>query len=356
MPQTELAANYRYWQEHGLEWLGEYDRRKKLQIGYHLQELMLADYMRHSGPALVLEYGCGTGRHLKYLRNVPGLEVFGYDQSPTMLSGLRQWADPAWLREHVVLGSPRARLPYPDRCYDIVFTAEVLVHVRPEDVAVVLNELIRVARWQILHWEPAPGYPLVAEAHDGCWYHDLEDAYRLLGYSCQLLAQGYRSQACYRVILDETRPAYDGIAILAPLLRRMEDDVQGSLDALQKELEQIDTARKTLAEDVQDKQNRIAGLEAELAELRSAVESEETRNAQLVARCGTLQEDLTRLEKVVAGLEAKCEELLATLRERDNQIATLTSALNEVTTSRSYRLARWLDRGPLKFIRTGHWG
>jgi SAM-dependent methyltransferase len=63
----EDGANYAYWRDHGGEWGEEYHARKRRQVYYHVQELMLADYFSRSAPARILEFGCGTGRHLSYL-------------------------------------------------------------------------------------------------------------------------------------------------------------------------------------------------------------------------------------------------------------------------------------------------
>ncbi len=86
---AKIAANYEYWREHGGGWASEYDQRKKDQIYYHIQEIMLTEYVGHHAPAKVLEFGCGPGRHLRNLSRLPGIEVFGYDQSAAMVSGAR---------------------------------------------------------------------------------------------------------------------------------------------------------------------------------------------------------------------------------------------------------------------------
>ena len=200
-----LPPNYQYWQENGFVWSDEYDRRKKYKLIYHIQEFLLAEYFSHCSPAKVLEFGCGVGRHLKYLRTIPGIDVYGYDQSPTMLKAISQWADSGWITGHIVTGPPVGYLPYADKSFDITFSAEVLVHVRPEDLPGILAELIRVTKWHVFHLETAPGYALVPNAHNGCWYHDLVEAYSNEGYECKMLPQAYSSHAPYRAILDPLR-------------------------------------------------------------------------------------------------------------------------------------------------------
>ena len=43
--------SYDYWRDHGAGWVEEYDRRKRTNVLYHIQELMLATYFTNSAPA-----------------------------------------------------------------------------------------------------------------------------------------------------------------------------------------------------------------------------------------------------------------------------------------------------------------
>src|SRR4051812_28654631 len=68
LPDDGVESNYQYWRDHGGTWIDGYDYRKKRQVLYHIQELMLTHYMlQHSltaptRPMKVLEFGCGVGR------------------------------------------------------------------------------------------------------------------------------------------------------------------------------------------------------------------------------------------------------------------------------------------------------
>jgi SAM-dependent methyltransferase len=163
----DIGANYQYWRDQGGSWGTEYEQRKKFHVYYHIQELMLADYFSHSAPAKILEYGCGVGRHLRYLKTIPDIEIYGYDQSQSMVNNILQWASPDWLKQHVAIGVPTGKLPYPDNYFDIVYTVEVLIHVNPIDIEALLAELIRISRWQILHLEPQPDFALCLTEHGG---------------------------------------------------------------------------------------------------------------------------------------------------------------------------------------------
>lgn len=177
----DLAANYAYWQENGAYWAAEYERRRRQDPLYGLQEIVLISTIERAAPARVLEYGCGVGRHLSYLSTVPGIEIYGVDQSPTMLAGFERWASREWIADHVRLIEPIGTIPFDDGFFDLSYTAEVLLHVRPEDLESRLKELVRVSRRAVIHLEPPQDYVLATDAHEGCWYHDLAAAYARLG-------------------------------------------------------------------------------------------------------------------------------------------------------------------------------
>jgi len=303
--EAKERAGYRYWQEKGSTWAAEYDRRKESIPLYHVQELMLATYLEHSAPARVLEYGCGVGRHLRYLRELPGIEAYGYDQSPTMVEGLRAWATEAWIAERVLVGQPVGRLPYPDGHFDIVFTAEVLVHVHPEDLDVILAELTRVTRWQLLHLEPPLDYGVDRDAHSGSWTHDLPAAYLRLGHHCEVLAGGYQAHTPYRVAVDSTRPLYTWSPVALALCRRLERDLTHGLGARE--------ARAAEAE-------RLAG-EGARAEAAASEERLRQAHSALAEREGLLHAMAVRFDD----LERRLRRLTMTQRAFVHQLESVLS-------------------------------
>ncbi len=205
----EIAANYLWWQKNGAFWVERYPTNKRQTPKYHISEFILCEYVAQHAPARVLEFGCGTGRHLRYLRDIPGVEVFGIDQSPTMVEGIRRWADPEWLGSHVAVGAPLGPLPYEDGSFDLVFTASVLVHVRPEDLPGILRELARVSRGHVLHVENRIGWrePYTPD-HDGCWTHDLPAAYAALGWEYGDISGGDPTPALFRALAPGCAAGY----------------------------------------------------------------------------------------------------------------------------------------------------
>jgi len=272
------GENYRYWRENGGDWVAEYDQRKKAGALYHIQEWMLAEYFCQSAPARVLEFGCGIGRHLRYLNDIAGIEIHGYDQSPTMLAGVGLWADVAWMNERVKLGTPTGALPYPDKFFDVVYTSEVLIHVLPEDIPQILAELLRVAKWHVLHLEPAIGVMVDLNAHNGCWNHDLVEAYAQLGHKCERLPQGYSTHSPHRVVLEEGRPLPQWSEVQLGLMRRLESDIHQGFSSLQAQNKELQERVKQIRERLQEREttleesgNRLKAVEGERESLRDKI-------------------------------------------------------------------------------------
>jgi SAM-dependent methyltransferase len=270
-----VAPNYEYWRRHGGQWADEYDARKRLMPLYHVQELMLLEYFTCHAPATVLEFGCGVGRHLRYLREVPGLEIFGFDQSAAMVEQCARWAEPAWQAEHVRVGEPAGVLPYADASFDVVYTAEALVHVRPDDLPGVLRELRRVCRGHLFHLETAVDQTIRLDAHEGSWKHDLVEAYRGVGLECVRLEQGYGVHAPYQVAVGEPKPRPVWSAVQLAQLRRLERDLSGGIAGLQQRL--AETAARTA-----ELERALSEAQARATRAAAAAERERARVAALL--------------------------------------------------------------------------
>ena len=321
MADTTLS-NYRYWQERGSKWPERYEDRKRWLAYYHIQETYLLDYFLHSGPVKVLEFGCGYGRHLRNLLPLAGVEVFGHDQSPTMIERMADWADASWMESHVTLGGPVARLPYDDGFFDVVYTAEVLVHVRPQDLPEVLKELIRVSRWQVLHLESSPQAQLDPETHGGCWKHDLIAAYRGLGHELKMLTQAYDLHAPYRLLLDPARAPYTMPDALARRMFRMEEQLQPSLDQVLREDEKQD-----LRDHIRAKRVEVENLERILGNMN--------------IRAARLEKEHDDLEASSARRIAYLERMVAEYSRRISQLGE-KAALAEMDGRRE--VTRWKGR------------
>jgi SAM-dependent methyltransferase len=332
--EASLAPNYQYWREHGEEWAEEYDARKLRQPRYHIHEIMLADYFSRCAPARVLEFGCGPGRHLRYLRRIPGIKVHGYDQSATMVSGCLRWATREWLEEHIVVGTPTGRLPYADGEFDIIFTSEVLLHVRAEDLTGVLAELVRVARGHILHLETAPTHPLTECEHQGCWHHDLIGAYAALGHACEMLPGGCASHTPFRVALGDRGPDPAWNPIVLELLMRMERDLVRGLTETELALRDAERRNADATALVAKVREERAALEGEMAALREQLRDRENALNLALDHAEDLERTLAKVrndrEAAVAALREEVGAWQAWARDLEGQVACCKARIDEV--------------------------
>lgn len=87
----------------------------------------------------VLEVGCGTGNYSIALREATGCRVSGVEPSAEMLAAARSRGQGLDFRQG------RAEvLPWPDRCFDLVFSVDVIHHVT--DRAAFFREAARILR------------------------------------------------------------------------------------------------------------------------------------------------------------------------------------------------------------------
>lgn len=95
--------------------------------------------------AEVLEVGCGTGRLLIELRDLP-VQLTGVDASLAMIAEIvpKTRGRGGTIRTHV---SEAAKLPMPDRSYDFVYAIRLLNQTEsPEYALQVVREMLRVTR------------------------------------------------------------------------------------------------------------------------------------------------------------------------------------------------------------------
>jgi SAM-dependent methyltransferase len=209
--------NYEYWQRNGLEWLDEYDRRRRTEPYFVLQEILVVHMVSILGARFVLEYGAGTGRHLRNLHKLPHVECFAYEQSPSMTEAIDRTMGNDYRRSHVTLGAPDGALPFAQGKFDVSFTSEVLIHCSPKDVPSRLRELVRVTNGLIFHLEPHRDYQLETDAHGGCWYHDLIALYKEDGIKAVSLGRPFQSQELIVAPINIAFPASSGafVSVLA---------------------------------------------------------------------------------------------------------------------------------------------
>lgn len=91
----------------------------------------------------VLDLGCGTGRHVVYLRK-NGVDVTGMDYAPTGLKLTQQWLQKEHLDADLLLGDMRQPLPFRDTAFEAVISTQVIHHARLAAVLATAKEIERV--------------------------------------------------------------------------------------------------------------------------------------------------------------------------------------------------------------------
>ena len=96
---------------------------------------------------VVLDAGCGMGRHLRFLAKYPGLKIVGIDKNTgalrEALTSLENMPD-ALSKDYLVSEADIHRLPFADTSFDCVICSEVLEHIPDHEAAV--KELIRILK------------------------------------------------------------------------------------------------------------------------------------------------------------------------------------------------------------------
>ncbi len=97
--------------------------------------------------SVVLDAGCGSGRHLRGLAKLPGLKIVGIDRNPKDVedakASLANMPD-ALSKDWSVMTADITALPFDDAYFDCVICSEVLEHIPEHEKA--LAELVRVLK------------------------------------------------------------------------------------------------------------------------------------------------------------------------------------------------------------------
>jgi 2-polyprenyl-3-methyl-5-hydroxy-6-metoxy-1,4-benzoquinol methylase len=108
---------------------------------------------------VVLDAGCGLGRHLRHLARMPGLKIFGIDKNAWALRETAKSLDAmpdAVSRDYLVSIADINRLPFADASFDCIICSEVLEHIPDHQQAI--RELNRILKPQGILVVSVPRY------------------------------------------------------------------------------------------------------------------------------------------------------------------------------------------------------
>lgn len=304
--ENKLHENETWWQENGLSWGDEVERRRSLQPLYGIQEVVLSHVFSKVPPKIkVMEFGVGFGRHIEYLSDIPDLEVYGVDQSPTMLQSLKdRLAHKPKLIENVTLIEPRSKLPYPDGFFDFVYTVSVLIHIDPSDLKDILNELIRVTKHGIIHFENnfVEHSELKFMDHNGCWEHSIVNEYKELGFSCHVFEKVASEQDIYFTsISGEWGKESLESSVMFSRLHLLDSKIRPTIAKFEGE---IGWRTKELAERIENEKI----IKEQIVSIQNEKKIIEERVEQQVSTIITLESEITRQKDTVMNLRIELQE------------------------------------------------
>lgn len=161
----------KYWEQRGKTY---YDEEKHLIENNKRTNFIINEIIKLA-PTSILEIGCGYGGNLKPLKEkLPNTRIAGIDISSTQLAKAKEYiSDDSVVLYHL---DASKGLPFPDGCFDLVFTAGVLMHVPWTNINKVRKEIIRVTSEYIIHDENMLAGQYIEFSHDN------EGFYEKLGF------------------------------------------------------------------------------------------------------------------------------------------------------------------------------
>ena len=142
----------------------------------------------------VLEVGCNRGHNLVTVRNVlgPTAQLTGIEPNAHALRLARETGAATVVQGQIT------ELPFEDHAFDLVFTAGVLIHIPPEDLAAALREVCRCSARYVLSIEyAAPTDTVVCYRghNDLLWKRDFLAHYRAACGHLTLVREGTWGEA-----------------------------------------------------------------------------------------------------------------------------------------------------------------
>jgi pseudaminic acid biosynthesis-associated methylase len=149
MSKVNLTAQMQEWQgDFGREYTDrnsftpeEVDALWEKNYGVTRTEINSRFFQDIPKDARILEVGCNIGNQLVLLQRLGYSKLYGIELQSYALDRAR-----AHTQGLTLVQSSAFDIPYNDGYFDLVFTAGVLIHIAPKDLAVALTEIHRCSR------------------------------------------------------------------------------------------------------------------------------------------------------------------------------------------------------------------
>lgn len=149
MKRTEQEG---FWQgsfgdEYTIRNAGDWDELYKRNWGVSRTELNEEFLSGISKDAFILEVGCNRANQLQVLQKQGFSNLWGIEINKKALEIARE------NRSFNLVEGSALDIPYKDAFFDLVFTSGVLIHIAPEDLPLVMDEIHRVSKRYIWGFE-----------------------------------------------------------------------------------------------------------------------------------------------------------------------------------------------------------
>jgi SAM-dependent methyltransferase len=105
----------------------------------------LAELLRGQRASKILDFGCGTGRHIMYFAK-QGFEVYGFDASEIAIERAKVILTGENLSAHLGVGDMTKPLPYDNEFFDGVLALRVIHHTYLDNIKRIVKEIERVLK------------------------------------------------------------------------------------------------------------------------------------------------------------------------------------------------------------------
>jgi pseudaminic acid biosynthesis-associated methylase len=143
-------------------WTGEFGQEYTERNSYNLKELndfyqkeygisrteMNSTFLKDLPISKMLEVGCNVGNQLRCLKDMNYKDIFGIELQWFAVEKAKES-----LKEVNIIQGEASDIPFKDSYFDLVFTSGVLIHIAPEDINAILDEIYRVSKKYIWGFE-----------------------------------------------------------------------------------------------------------------------------------------------------------------------------------------------------------